>query len=545
MRVKLIGEKMNASIKNKLSLLLIVLILGFGILGYQIVQLTTLAKGTANRLVSLGEVESEIKTFAMEIRGYQLYGKPKSLETYESSYKNIIKRIDALLPILLSQENQVVLIELKKNMEQLHAVNVPRIALISKYGTTVNGEQFSKEYKTEFDLLQSRTQESGTLFVAVQKNLETLLKGVHKKNFDRLNTYELLSEFLLTIIAIISLIVYFVISFSIKRSVLKSKESCEDIRRTKDLRICIETGSKDEINETMQSVNALLSDINNALSLAKNNAMENASVATELSSTSLQIGQRAEEEAHIVTTTALSAKHVGDEITQASEETQKVEKVILKAQTSLSQAKNLLDQTVQHLNEAEQVETQINDRLSHLASETQQVKTVLDVIGEIADQMNLLALNAAIEAARAGEHGRGFAVVADEVRKLAERTQKSLVETNATVNVIVQSIGDISGDMNSNVKRIHKLSSFSTQVTLQTDEAVEMLEESVAIIENVAKTAQVNARLIESDVIQKIESINELSSSNARSVEEIAGAAEHLSKLSETLSHTLSEFKTV
>jgi len=536
---------MNASIKNKLSLLLIVLILGFGILGYQIVQLTTLAKGTANRLVSLGEVESEIKTFAMEIRGYQLYGKPKSLETYESSYKNIIKRIDALLPILLSQENQVVLIELKNNMEQLHTVNIPRIALITKYGTTVNGEQFAKEHKIEFDLLQSITQESGTLFVAVQKNLETLLKEVHKKNFDRLNTYELLSGFLLIIIAIISLIVYFVIGFSIKRSVLKAKESCEDIRRTKDLRICIETGSKDEINETMQSVNVLLSDINNALSLAKNNAMENASVATELSSTSLQIGQRAEEEAHIVTTTALSAKHVGDEITQASDETQKVEKVILKAQTSLSQAKNLLDQTVQHLNEAEQVETQINDRLSHLSSEAQQVKIVLDVIGEIADQTNLLALNAAIEAARAGEHGRGFAVVADEVRKLAERTQKSLVETNATVNVIVQSIGDISGDMNSNVKRIHKLSSFSTQVTLQTDEAVEMLEESVAVIENVAKIAQVNARLIESDVIQKIESINELSSSNARSVEEIAGAAEHLSKLSETLSHTLSEFKTV
>jgi len=60
----------------------------------------------------------------------------------------------------------------------------------------------------------------------------------------------------------------------------------------------------------------------------------------------------------------------------------------------------------------------------------------------------------------------------------------------------------------------------------------------------VVAKADDNVNRIQTVVIQKIEAINNLSSSNARSVEEIAAAAEHLARLSENLSATLSQFKT-
>ncbi|MCK9372641.1 MAG: methyl-accepting chemotaxis protein [Sulfuricurvum sp.] len=136
----------------------------------------------------------------------------------------------------------------------------------------------------------------------------------------------------------------------------------------------------------------------------------------------------------------------------------------------------MINTTVERIQNVANKEHELSINLQSLAGNAQETKQILITIGDIADQTNLLALNAAIEAARAGEHGRGFAVVADEVRKLAERTQKSLAETSATINVLIQAINDNSESLNQNMDEMMDLTKYVGTVDDKMEELLQTMD---------------------------------------------------------------------
>jgi methyl-accepting chemotaxis protein len=345
------------------------------------------------------------------------------------------------------------------------------------------------------------------------------------------------------VLIVITFLALMLITISLVKPLNAFKDKILAISNNHDLTLRVDTDAPQEISEMGSSFNSLMKSLQELISTSKTSASENASISHELSTTSLGVGNNVERSVVVVEEATAQAKHVKDEIVTAIEDAQTSKKDIIQANDNLSTARDDIISLTTKVQETAQTEIEMAHNMENLSRDASQVKTILEVISDIAEQTNLLALNAAIEAARAGEHGRGFAVVADEVRKLAERTQKSLSEINATINVVVQSIVDASNQMSENSAEIQQLSNIAEEVENKINHTVSIVSAAVAASDKTVRDFETTGKNVQT-IVNKVEEINSISSTNARSVEEIAAASEHLNSLTEQLNSKLEQFRT-
>ncbi len=202
----------------------------------------------------------------------------------------------------------------------------------------------------------------------------------------------------------------------------------------------------------------------------------------------------------------------------------------------------LIDRTTQSIDSLAANLTSAMGQVEQLASSSEEIGSVLEVIRAIAEQTNLLALNAAIEAARAGDAGRGFAVVADEARNLARRTQDSVEQIRGVIEGLQQGTRDVVDAMHGS----HRQAQGSVE---QVDEAVAALQrigEAVTVINDmnlqIASAAEEQSSVAE-EINRNVAAIRDVTESLSSQAEESAQVSQSLNRLANHQQGLMEQFK--
>ena len=186
--------------------------------------------------------------------------------------------------------------------------------------------------------------------------------------------------------------------------------------------------------------------------------------------------------------------------------------------------------------------TSVQQVMTKLEGEIDDIGSIIEVIRSISDQTNLLALNAAIEAARAGEHGRGFAVVADEVRSLANRTQESTTEIQAMISSLQNESKNSVELMQVNVNNAQ----MTAEKSQQANNALEQIRQAISVIQdmnNQIATSAEEQTLVAGDINESIVEINDIAKVTFEGSANNSKRSEELSTIATVLSKSVEVFK--
>ena len=338
-------------------------------------------------------------------------------------------------------------------------------------------------------------------------------------------------------------LVWFVLKRLVSLPVSNLKNLIVQTVDDKDLRIEIEITTNDEIGNIRQAFKTFLSGLRDAIEDVKKSSMENLTISKQLSTVSQDVQQAISKSTNKIDSTTSHVELVKSNIQIAYDNSLSTQSDIESSSVQLTQAREKILHMVEQVQESERVEVEMATKLQQLNTSASEVKNVLDIISDIADQTNLLALNAAIEAARAGEHGRGFAVVADEVRKLAERTQKSLTEINTTITIIVQSIVEASEQIQQNAQKISQLAESSYEVENAINVATNTMLKTKTLSQQSAESTHNSAEAMTS-LMKEIDEVHALVQQNKNSSDEIMKTANYLQNMSTELNAKVDIFHT-
>ena len=292
---------------------------------------------------------------------------------------------------------------------------------------------------------------------------------------------------------------------------------------------------KNSINTVAGSLNKALLDVSEAVSAT-------ASASNQISSSTEEMAAGASSQTQQTAEVASGVEEMTKTILENTKNATHAADAAKEAGDKAKEGGRVVSETIAGMNKISDVVKKSAETVQALGRSSDQIGEIVQVINDIADQTNLLALNAAIEAARAGEQGRGFAVVADEVRKLAERTTKATKEIATMIKQIQRDTGNAVESMEEGTKEVEHGKTLTNKAGVSLTEIVTASQKVLDIIAQVAAASEQQSTTAE-EISRNIEAISSVSQESASGTQQIAKAAEDLTRLTLNLENLVGQFQ--
>lgn len=309
-----------------------------------------------------------------------------------------------------------------------------------------------------------------------------------------------------------------------------------------DLRSRLNAKGKDELATLAGTFNGLMSKLQSLIVAIKNDATSLDKAVENLNDSTTKNQSISEEQ-------SINLHQISDAMTQMG---QAIHEIALSAQTAQSETETvkhntamsteIVGETAVNINRLSDAILSAKEVIGKLATESNQIVQVLDVIRSIADQTNLLALNAAIEAARAGEYGRGFAVVADEVRTLASRTQKSTEDIQKMIGGLEKGVEEAVNAITIGSTQVEDVVNMSQRLNDSFELVNGSVTETTGIIIQIATATEEQSAVVD-DINRTIALLNGLSIDGNEVTVQTNTVSTNISHLAKDLNSNVGRFK--
>ncbi|WP_394558142.1 methyl-accepting chemotaxis protein [Aquipseudomonas alcaligenes] len=309
-----------------------------------------------------------------------------------------------------------------------------------------------------------------------------------------------------------------------------------------DLTRRLEYAKQDELGELagwfnrfLDKLQPIIADVKRSVQDARSTADQSSAIANQTSAGMQQQFREIDQVATASQEMSATAHDVANNAAQAADAARGADSAAREGLAVIDRTTLSIEQLASELSSA-------MGEVENLASSSDQIGSVLEVIRAIAEQTNLLALNAAIEAARAGEAGRGFAVVADEVRNLAKRTQDSVEEIRQVIENLQSGTRDVVGSMHSS----HKQAQGSVEQVEQAVAALRRIGDAVTVINDmnlqIASAAEEQSAVAE-EVNRNVATIRDVTETLSGQADESARVSQSLNNLANHQQGLMDQFR--